>query len=102
MIRFPRISNFTDFDVFENFPGVSLRYVEHAGHLETPDLIFLPGSKNTMEDLRWFRESGLETAVLKARSCSGSAADSRCWDGRSVIRREWRPGGACAASVCSR
>ena len=66
VIRFPRISNFTDFDVFENFPGVSLRYVEHAGHLETPDLIFLPGSKNTMEDLRWFRESGLEAAVLKA------------------------------------
>ena len=66
VIRFPRISNFTDFDVFENFPGVSLRYVEHAGQLGSPDLIFLPGSKNTMEDLRWFRESGLEAAALKA------------------------------------
>lgn len=68
VIRYPRISNFTDFDVFEQFSGVSVRYVTSASELGHPDLIFLPGSKNTMEDLKWMRQNGLEAAVKK---CSG-------------------------------
>ena len=65
VIRLPHISNFTDFNVFERMDGVSLRYVGSAGELGTPDLIFLPGTKNTMDDLAWLRESGMETAVLR-------------------------------------
>ena len=65
VIHFPHISNFTDFNVFERMEGVSLRYVKHVGELGKPDLIFLPGTKNTMVDLRWMRESGLETAVVR-------------------------------------
>jgi adenosylcobyric acid synthase len=65
VIRYPRISNFTDFDVFEQAEGVSLRYVRSVAELGNPDMIFLPGSKNTMEDLRWMRECGLEAAVKK-------------------------------------
>lgn len=65
VIRYPRISNFTDFDVFEQAPGVSLRYVTKPSELGNPDMIFLPGSKNTMEDLKWMRENGLEAAVKK-------------------------------------
>lgn len=65
VIRLPRISNFTDFNPFENISGVSLRYVKHPLELKDPDLIILPGTKNTMEDLRWMRESGMEAAVLK-------------------------------------
>lgn len=65
VIRCPRIANFTDFDVFEQAEGVSLRYVRSAAELGSPDMIFLPGSKNTMEDLRWMRENGLEAAVKK-------------------------------------
>lgn len=68
VIRFPRISNFTDFDVFEQNKNVSVRYVSSARELGDPDLIFLPGSKNTMGDLKWMRENGLEQAVReKAR-----------------------------------
>ncbi len=63
VIRFPRISNFTDFSVFEQIPGVSVRYVDSAAQLHHPDLIFLPGSKNTMGDLKWMRQNGLEAAV---------------------------------------
>lgn len=66
VVRLPRISNFTDFNPFENIPGVSLRYIRHACDLKDPDLIILPGTKNTMEDLKWMRESGMESAVLKA------------------------------------
>lgn len=60
MIRLPRISNFTDFVVLECREEVSLRYVSKAGDFGNPDLVILPGSKNTMEDLLWLRQSGLE------------------------------------------
>jgi adenosylcobyric acid synthase len=66
VIRIPRISNFTDFNPFECMPGVSLRYVKHVGELKHPDMIILPGTKNTMEDLLWMRQNGLEAAVIKA------------------------------------
>ncbi len=66
VIRLPRISNFTDFNIFEGIEGVSLRYVSAARQLGTPDLILLPGTKNTMRDLLWMRQNGLEAAVLKA------------------------------------
>ena len=65
VIRVPRISNFTDFNPFESIPGVSLRYVQHVSELKNPDMIILPGTKNTMEDLLWMRANGLEAAVLK-------------------------------------
>lgn len=65
VIRVPRISNFTDFNTFEYIPGVSLRYVKSVRELKDPDMIILPGTKNTMEDLKWLRESGLETQILK-------------------------------------
>lgn len=71
VIRLPRISNFTDFNPLEYIDGVSLRYVGSTGELGNPDLIILPGTKNTMADLRWLRQSGLEAAVLKHASHGG-------------------------------
>lgn len=66
VIRVPRISNFTDFNPFESMSGVTVRYVGSVGELGDPDMILLPGTKNTMEDLLWMRENGLETAILRA------------------------------------
>ena len=68
VIRLPRISNFTDFAPFERFENVSVRYVEKVSDLRDPDMILLPGTKSTIADLKWLRESGLEAAVLKAAS----------------------------------
>ncbi|MDO4305659.1 MAG: cobyric acid synthase [Eubacteriales bacterium] len=65
VVRVPRISNFTDFNPLESIPGVSLRYVKHVGELGNPDMIILPGTKNTMDDLKWMRETGMEAAILK-------------------------------------
>ena len=65
VIRTPRISNFTDFLALEHLEEVTLRYVEHPGQLKRPDMILLPGTKNTMGDLKWMRENGLEAAILK-------------------------------------
>ncbi|MDD6297937.1 MAG: cobyric acid synthase [Firmicutes bacterium] len=68
VIRLPRISNFTDFAPFERFENVSVRYVEKVSDLHDPDMIMLPGTKSTIADLKWLRESGLEAAILKAAS----------------------------------
>lgn len=66
VIRLPRISNFTDFSPFERYENVSLRYVDRVADLHQPDLILLPGTKSTISDLLWLRQSGLEAAVQKA------------------------------------
>ena len=66
VIRLPRISNFTDFNPFERYENVSLRYVEKVSDLQKPDMILIPGTKSTISDLKWLRQSGLEAAVLKA------------------------------------
>lgn len=68
VIRLPRISNFTDFSPFERYENVSLRYVERVSELHRPDMILLPGTKSTIADLMWMRQSGLEAAIQKAAS----------------------------------
>ena len=65
VIHLPHISNFTDFAAFERMPGVSLRYVQKPGLLGDPDLILIPGTKNTMDDMQWLRESGMEALILR-------------------------------------
>ncbi len=65
VIRLPRISNFTDVMPLECLDGVSVRYVTDAGMFGDPDAVILPGSKNTMEDLLWMRQNGLEAKILK-------------------------------------
>lgn len=65
VIKLPRIANFTDFNSLERFPQVSVRYVGRHEELNNPDLIILPGTKNTMEDLLWMRQNGLEAKILK-------------------------------------
>ena len=68
VVRIPRMSNYTDFNVFELIPGVSLRYVSNIKALGQPDMIIIPGTKNTIGDLKWLRQSGFEAAILKAAS----------------------------------
>ena len=65
VIRYPRISNFTDLNVFEQMEAVSVRYVTSVSKLGNPDMVVLPGSKNTMGDLKWMRQNGLEAAVKR-------------------------------------
>lgn len=65
VIHVPHISNFTDFSPLEQFEQISVRYVGRAAGLGNPDLVILPGTKNTMTDLCWLRESGLEACILR-------------------------------------
>ncbi len=72
VIRLPRLSNFTDFRALEAIDGVSVRYVQSVRELGTPDLIVLPGTKNTMADLKWLRQSGLEAKILRFADAGGA------------------------------
>ena len=72
VVRLPRISNFTDFNALERLDAVSLRYISSPAELGSPDAVILPGTKNTMDDLRWLRQSGLEAAILKHVSRGGA------------------------------
>jgi len=63
VVRFPYISNFTDFDALQDETDVSVRYVTEATNLGKPDLLVLPGSKNTLADLRFLHESGLGAKI---------------------------------------
>ncbi len=65
IVQLPHISNFTDFMPLEQHPLLGVRYVQAARELGMPDLIILPGTKNTVNDLLWLRQCGLETAVQK-------------------------------------
>lgn len=66
IIKFPRISNFTDFNALETIAEFSVRYVMTPQELGKPHMIILPGTKNTMEDLQWMRDTGLENLIHKA------------------------------------
>ena len=65
VLKLPHISNFTDFMPLEQHPLLGVRYVQSVRELGAPDLVILPGTKNTVNDLLWLRQSGLEAAVLK-------------------------------------
>ncbi|SFG48233.1 adenosylcobyric acid synthase (glutamine-hydrolysing) [Desulfotomaculum arcticum] len=66
VIRLPRLSNFTDFDPFETDVDVELRYVRRVNELGRPDLVIIPGSKNTIEDLLYLKETGLAGEIVRA------------------------------------
>ena len=77
VIRLPHVSNFTDFSPLEEHPAVGVRYVNRVEQLGKPDLIILPGTKNTMGDLRWLRETEIAEEIL-ALYGSGTAVLGVC------------------------
>lgn len=63
VVKLPHISNFTDFTTFERMKGVTVCYVTKPSEIANADMVILPGSKNTIGDLKWLRECGLEAAI---------------------------------------
>lgn len=62
VLKFPRISNFTDLDPFL-YEGAKVRYVDDPEKLGCPDVVILPGTKNTFQDLEWLRSKGFEEKI---------------------------------------
>lgn len=91
VLRTPKISNFTDFDALNNEPDVAVRYVQKGEAIGSPDLIILPGSKNTTEDLLYLRKSGYEEEMKKL-SASGTPIIGICGGyqmlGRTILDPE--------------
>ena len=65
VVRLPRISNFTDLDALAAEPGVVVRFVTHPAELDDADLVVLPGSRATVDDLAWLRRTGLADALSR-------------------------------------
>ena len=63
VVRTPHMSNFTDFNIFETQEDVSLRYVDFGESFGDPDIVIIPGTKSTIDDLMFLRKNGLENQI---------------------------------------
>jgi adenosylcobyric acid synthase len=77
VVHLGRISNFDELQPLAGEPAVRLRLVRSPQELGRPDLVVLPGTKTTVADLGWLRESGLAGAILAARG-NGAAVLGIC------------------------
>jgi adenosylcobyric acid synthase len=63
VVAFPHMANFTDFDAFAAEPSVSLTFLDNPSHVGLCDVLILPGTKQTIDDLTWLRERGFADAI---------------------------------------
>jgi len=68
VVRLPRISNATDVEALACEPGVAVRFVTEPSRLADVDLIVLPGSKSTVDDLKWLRDRGIADAIANTNT----------------------------------
>lgn len=64
IIRLPRISNFTDFSPLTLDPNVSARYVWRPEQIGNPDILIIPGTKNSIDDMRFLKNQGLDKKIV--------------------------------------
>jgi len=72
IIKFPSISNFSDFDPLENEDSIKLNWINHSQNLDKFDLIILPGTKQTIKDLLFLYESGLLKDIQEYSKMDGN------------------------------
>ena len=97
VIKLPRIANFDDFEPLAVEPGVRVSFVTTPGALRSADLIVLPGSKNTVADLAWLRETGLAGAIAAA-AAAGRPVLGICGGFQMLGRAVHDPDGVESAS----
>lgn len=71
VVRLPQISNYDDVLALEHEAGVAVRFVKHPGELAGADLVILPGTKSTIADLNWLRQTGLAAEICRRAGSSG-------------------------------
>jgi len=89
-IRLPRLSNFTDLDPLAAEPGVHVRWVAQPGALGDPDLVVIGGTRATVADLHWLRESGLAAALDALRRGASPPVILGICGGFQMMGRELR------------
>ena len=93
VIRLPRISNFTDLSSLDHHPLMGVRYVTNPGRLGEPDLVIIPGTKSTLSDLQWLRDTGL-AAQIRRRAEQGCPILGICGGYQMLGRKLSDPEGA--------
>ena len=71
VVRLGHISNFSDFQALTLAGGARVRYASSARELEGADIIMLPGTKNTIEDLLELRAKGMDAAIVRHARAGG-------------------------------
>lgn len=71
IVRLPHISNFSDFNILAAQSGATVRYIDCADEVAEQDILLLPGTKNTIEDLAWMKQRGLADAVVRHARAGG-------------------------------
>ncbi|MEN3042328.1 MAG: cobyric acid synthase, partial [Fervidobacterium sp.] len=90
VIAYPHISNFDDFDALKMEKNVRLRFVSNVQDFANPDVVILPGSKNTISDLIWLKSSGFES-VLKNYLKNGGKLIGICGGYQMLGKRIYNP-----------
>ena len=65
VIKLKHISNVTDIDALSIYNDVEIQFVSERSQIGNEDLIIIPGSKNTIDDLKWLKESGIAEEIIK-------------------------------------
>jgi adenosylcobyric acid synthase len=86
VVRFPRISNFTDIDALSAEPGLLIRFATEPAELADADLVILPGTRATVADLDWLRQRGLAAAIAE-RAATGRPVLGIC-GGYQMLARD--------------
>lgn len=71
VVLLPRMSNFTDFNALAAEPGVALCYADSPEHFAKADVVIIPGSKNTIADMRYIYEQGIAARITTHASHGG-------------------------------
>jgi adenosylcobyric acid synthase len=77
VVRLPRVSNATDIEALAAEPGVAVRLTTSGAEIAEADLVILPGTKSTVDDLDWLRATGLADAVV-AHAAAGKPLMGIC------------------------
>jgi adenosylcobyric acid synthase len=78
VVFLPHVSNFTDFDPFEDEPDVNLRYLRPGESVGTPDALILPGTKSTVDDLAYLRRNGIDSQIVSLAKNGATAVIGVC------------------------
>jgi adenosylcobyric acid synthase len=97
VIRLPRISNFTDFDILKREKDVSVRFVDDEQFIGKPDLIIIPGSKNTIGDLKFIKDNGIADTI-KNLAENGTMVIGIC-GGYQMLGKEIRDSGNVESKI---
>ena len=97
VVRLQYISNFTDFDPFMHEPDVEIVYSRNSSEIENADMVIIPGSKNTVKDLMFLKETRLDKSIKQASS-KGIQIMGMCGGYQMLGKKIYDP--YCVESLC--